>query len=153
AHRRGACAAANRRVVHHHEAGAARLHHAGDASAARLDHVATLLIAARATDTDAGISHFALAHSHRQVERAHRHAFHHDAATAHAAGEHGAKVLHHAASHLVVAGTSDFHSTGTLLELEVSARNHEVIADRRGGRSAHGRRPHPHGWNAHARHT
>src|SRR5262249_36527890 len=127
-------AAADRRAVHEHATGAARLHHAAQAVAAGLDHLTALGVAAGAGEADAVGRHLAVAHAHGQVAAAHDHAVHHDAAAAHAAGEHRAQVLHHAAGHLVVARTGNLHAAGALLELVRAARHHhEVDPDRHAG--------------------
>ena len=46
---------------------------------------------------------------------------------AHAAGQHRAEVLHHAAGHLVVAGAGDLHAARALLHLEGAARHHHPV--------------------------
>src|SRR5439155_7050749 len=98
--------AADRRAVRHDTTATAGLHHARHAIATRLDHVGVVAVAAGARDGNAVLSHFAAAHSHRaEVDIAHGHAVLHHAAAIHPAGEHRAQVLHHAGSHLVVAGT------------------------------------------------
>src|SRR5262249_59093826 len=110
-------AAADRGAVHHDAAGAARVHHAAHAVTAGLDHLAALGVAAGAGDAAAGLGHVDLAQAHGQVAGADGHAVEHDAAAAHAAGQHGTQVLHHAAGHLVLADAGDLHAAGALLEL------------------------------------
>src|SRR6516162_11583730 len=113
-----AATAANRSVVHQDAAGAAILQHAVHAFAAGLDHLTALGVAAGAGDAHAVLGHLTLADPHGEVAAANDHAVHHAAATAHAAGEHRAQVLHHAGGHLVVAVAGDLHSARALLHLE-----------------------------------
>src|SRR5262249_35583500 len=110
-----AAAAADRGVVHQKAAGAARLQHRADAVAAGLDHLGALAIAAGAGHAHAVLGHVALADRHREVTAANRHAVEHDAAATHAAGQHRAQVLHHAAGHLVLARAGHLEAALALL--------------------------------------
>src|SRR6266851_4501536 len=117
-----AATAANRRAVHHHAASAAVLQHARHALAARLNHLATLRVAAGATNAHAVLGHVAFAHAHGQVARANHHTVHHHGATAHAAGQHFAEILHHAAGHFVIAGAHDLHPAAALFHLDRASK-------------------------------
>src|SRR5437588_520068 len=98
-------AAADRRVVHHHAAGAAVLEHAAEAVAAGLDHLAALGVAAGAGDADAVLGRLAAAQAHEEVAGGNRHAVPLAGAADHAAGHRRAQVLHHAAGRAVLAAT------------------------------------------------
>jgi len=92
-----AVAAAHWRVADEPAAGAAAFVHAGQAIAARLDHLATLAVTAGASDANALVGHFTLALAHREVAAVDGDAVPGCIATAHAASQHAAQVLHHAA--------------------------------------------------------
>lgn len=145
--------AAYRRIVHHDAAGAAGCHHCAHAIAAGLNHLAALGVTRGAGQAAAVFGHFALAHAHGQVAAADHHAVHHAVARAHAALQHRAQALHHAAGHRIVARTGDFHSAGALFHFHGAARNHEHVWHHRGGGSTHRRRchaGHPHARHAHS---
>jgi hypothetical protein len=95
--------AADRSVVHHHAAHAAVLHHRAHALATSLNHLATGFVAAGADHGATVLGYVALAHAHRQIADANHHAVHYQAASAHAACQHRAEVLNHAARQLIVA--------------------------------------------------
>src|SRR5207247_1656841 len=143
-------AAADRRVVHGHAAGAAGVHQRRETIAVRLDHLAALVVAAGAGEADTRLGHLTLAHAHREVAGADGHAVEHHAAAAHAAGQHRAEVLHHAARHLVVAHAGDLHAAVALLELHRAAGHHHVVG--RGGRRWAAHRRCAHRRYAHAGH-
>jgi hypothetical protein len=127
--------AADRVVVDTKTAAAADLEHAGHAFAARLDHLAAGLVAAGASDADAGRSHLAFAHAHGEVAGADGQAVQHHGATDHAAGHHGAEVLHHGAGRLVVADAGDLHAAGAFFHFHGATRDHEPL---RAGRHVEG---------------
>src|SRR5207245_1253603 len=102
-----AVAAADWRVVYHPAASAAGLVQAAQAVAASLDHLAALAVAAGAGDANALVGRLVLALAHREVAAADGHAVPGATAGTHAAGQHAAQVLHHAARGLVIAGARD----------------------------------------------
>ena len=90
-------AAAHWGIADEPAAGAAAFVHAGQAIAARLDHLAALGVAAGASDANSLVGHFTLALAHREVAAVDGDAVPGCIATAHAACQHAAQVLHHAA--------------------------------------------------------
>jgi hypothetical protein len=123
-------ATANWRVVDHHAASAATIHAAAKAIAASLDHLAALLVAAGAGHAETAVGHLETAQAHREVAVATGHAVHHAAAAAHPARQHGAKVLNHAARHLVVAHARQLAAPRALLDLEGATGHHHPIRAR-----------------------
>ena len=144
-------ATADRRVVHHQAAGAARDAHRVQAITARLNHVAAFLVAGSAGQHATVVGRFAGPHAHGEAAAAYIHAIHHAANRAHAVLHHHAEVLHHAACNLVVAHTVNLHSARTLLETHGAARHHHVVRPDR-HRCWHAARG-SHARHAHVRHV
>jgi hypothetical protein len=130
----GLGAAADRCVVHAETTNASGIHHGHHGVAASLNHLAAILIAARASHHHPLFRHLETAHAHRHVAVHHHHAVHHHATADHAAAEHRAKILQHAGRHRVFARAHHFHAAVTLLHLHGATGNdHHVHA----GGSAH----------------
>ena len=119
--------AADRHVVDHQAACAARFHHRGHARTAGLDHRTARWVATGAGDANAVFCRLALAHGHRQVVAANHHPVHHAAATAQPAGHHAAQVLKHGRRDFIFARTDDLHSSSALLESHRATRNHHEV--------------------------
>ena len=92
-----AITAADRGVAYEPAAGTTAFVEAAQAIAAGLDHFAAFRVAAGAGHADALLGHLVLALPHHEVAAVDCDAVPGRIATAHAAGQHAAQVLHHAA--------------------------------------------------------
>src|SRR5690606_37392575 len=106
--------AADRSAVETKIAAAAAIETLRHALATGLDHLADGLVAADAGDADTVAGVLALAHRHRHVAGADRHAVHRAAAAAHAVGHRAAEVLQHGAGNFILAAAGDLHAAVAL---------------------------------------
>jgi hypothetical protein len=119
-----ACAAADGRVVEADVATATRLAALGEAVAASLERLATLLVARGASDAAAVFGDLADTAAASQVALRNAQAVLTATERAQALREHAAKILQCAAGHFILTLAVNLESTGALFELDRAARRH-----------------------------
>jgi hypothetical protein len=124
-------AAANRRVVEADVASAAALAALLQAIAARLNHRAAFLVAARAANAAAILRVFALALAAGEINLAALNAIPRAAAAAQAVAQHAAKILQRAAGDFVIATAVNLAAGLRLFEFDRATWQHTPVRIRR----------------------